>query len=380
MFAFGILVYFFYLSDVVVLTKEMNILWLLICAYFVRASSSAIFESKNVSDCFELNRNKPRSKLFNCLRFCGDDIQCNSDDNEIDRLRSYGFILKTILHTTFRQNDRDKKYIFHEVIALTNEAFVNLFEETILVSLNTEELFNNEIMKELDWYGVAKDEIISFQIRKQFKIMEFNLQAQLTNAFARVYQRVNISQFINPNEFQTHENMTNNEKLRALMVIGAILNAMHINNDLQNPLLNEIAYLIFYADKINKDQWQDEILNKYLQRFASRIPKCLAKVAFSHEMRNFTFYNEHSGPDRQYLGEFPIFYIWTVEKAASGFTILEDNDYEYISRQVYFIPSLTNPTSCYIQIVSSNEFVIQSGESMPMILWDEKYLWNPELQ
>lgn len=358
----------------------MNILWLLVCAHFVRASSSDILESKNVSDCFALNRNKPRNQLFNCLRFCGDDVHCNSNDNGIDRLRSYGFILKTILDTTFRRNDRDKKNVFHEVIALTNENFVNLFEETLLVSLNTEELFNNEIMKQLNWYGVAKDEIISFQIRKQFMMVEFNLQAQLTNAFARVYQRVNISQFINPNQFQTHVNMTNNEKLRALMVIGAILNAMHINNDLQNPLLNEIAYLIFYADKLNKNQWQDEILNKYLQRFANRIPKCLAKVAFSHEMGNFTFYNEQSGTDRQYLGEFPTFYVWTVEKAASGFTISEDNDYEYISRQVYFIPSLTNPTLCYIQVVSSNEFLIQSGESKPMMLWDEKYLWNPELQ
>lgn len=70
----------------------MNILWFFVCAYLIRISSSGVIvningngfddivKSKNISDCFTQNRDKPRTKILDCLNFCGHDIQCDSSE------------------------------------------------------------------------------------------------------------------------------------------------------------------------------------------------------------------------------------------------------------------------------------------------------------
>lgn len=150
-----------------------------------------------------------------------------------------------------------------------------LFMSTLRSSENGKDFFQNQTVTEIQWYG-----IVETYLRRTVKSA---IQRQLNGVFAEIYYNLNISEVLN--QFSTRnnsENVTKNEIIRELSVLEAILTAMIIRKDLQNPILHKIAFFIYQFEEFNQLIWKDKLIENYLEELVNHIPECLKLVMFSN--------------------------------------------------------------------------------------------------
>lgn len=293
-----------------------------------------------------------------------------------------------------------------------------LFMTTLQSSVEGKLFFANVTVNQIDWYGVNEVDR-KFQDASQPLTKKYTLQRILNAVFEHLYFNLNISQIFDQLSIRhiNSELMTKSDTMREISVLAAILHSMHIKENLQNPELHKIAFLLYEFNEKNQLLWHDAFLNDYIREVADLIPECLKIVVFSNQNRIVMmnkYYNYPYGFNCEVrwnrdktlwdningksavrngirlhqsistsLTDGCFCYTWEITKQYDGIHIhgsvltgLTDT-----KELFHFIPSVTDPTSCYIKPVISNEFLYMNVDmntlrKTNLHLWDENFMWK----
>lgn len=248
----------------------------------------------------------------------------------------------------------------------------NLFLSTITSTRDAKEFFTNETVKQIDWYGIIEIDWNVHYLKNSIEDKS-SLQKRLNAIIVDFYSNFNLSEVLD--QFfirKAAKDMTKSVIMRELCFLEAILKAMTIRQDFQNPVIYKVVFTLYQFDENNRSKWNYRLVDNYIKEILDRVPECLKVAIFTNmhflllenkhynypygnNCRNATWNTEISlrkNIDSQTITDARCF-LWEFTKRNDGIQIhrlAAVSNVTETREKFLFIPSKSDSKSCYYSI------------------------------
>lgn len=261
----------------------------------------------------------------------------------------------------------------------TDEQTKELFRAAVSSSKGARDYFINETVNKIDWHGIIE---IDWDINYKEKLLEGKsiFQNQLNAAVEEFYNDLNLTEVLNQFSVRSDsKNITISVIVREVCLLEAIIKTMHLREDIENPVYYKVAFTLYELHKHNEITFHDKLIRNYIKSVVNHIAECLKVTIFS-DMQYIRMVNQYyvkMVSNSVFEKEFDAYY--------DGIRIHQMNqNYKQITdvkERFNFIPSQTDPTSCYIQPVIFPDYFLyideyQNLRKNKLTLWNEHFTWK----